>query len=395
MTSVISTEPRFIDAWWNNAISNAISINPHTASDSEPEADPGQDFRKTILETVAKIGIKDLEPAHSFHHSSSSEESSAGVMFIGIDGLVVVVEVFQDVAIAKAWGRDLDQIKNICTKIVKAFPKKDTPVLAKDLVPIAFWSASANEASCYIKNTQCPSFSEIASNYSTSIRECVQWLIDQDEPDSLGKIILWHGPPGMGKTYAVRALAREWSDKLNVTAEVILDPEAMLGSAGYMQSVLLNDDNPRRARRSIERRKPGKSVDPLDDTDNERPPLRLIIIEDSAEIFSENCRSTPGFSRLLNLTDGIIGQGLRCIFLLTANEEVGKIDAAVMRPGRCIQTLKFPTFTYEEAQTWLKDHGCKKKLNKDDDISLADLYALKLGDTSPVVATSKFGFFSD
>lgn len=395
MTQVINTETRFVDAWWSAKISDAIGAKPHTATDTAPDADPGDDYRKTIVTAIEKAGLKgSLEIGPSFDHSSDSDNNGAGVILRGDDGLIVIVEAYHDVVLARAWADTIESAREITAKIVKEIPKKSVPVEREDLIPVAFWHAERNEAACYIKNVQCPSFSEISGNYPEAVRGEVEWAMSLPEPDALGKIILWHGAPGMGKTYCVRALAREWCNKLDATVEVVLDPEQMLGSAGYMRSILLSDERPAQARKSIKLRKKSKAVDVLGGVDDDSPPLRLIVIEDSADLFSDNCRNTPGFSRLLNLTDGIIGQGLRCIFLLTANEEIGRIDPAIRRAGRCLQQLEFPCFTKGQALAWATKNGCDPNDVPDGDkIALADLYAIKNGKHEPaVVAGGKFGF---
>lgn len=390
MPEILNTEQRFVDAWWSERIARAIGELPHTAANAFPEADTGKDFQAAIDKAVEAAGLKDELVADSaFNHKTETEVNGAGAVYTcKSSDMIVVIEAYSDVVLVRAWSNDLSECKEICDKVIKQIPRKDKPVQREDLIPVAFWHAGAGgEGSCYIKDVQCPSFDEIKGNYGQKVSTDIDWLLSLEEPDALGKIILWHGPPGMGKTYAVRSLARHWSNELDATIEVVLDPELMLSSAGYMRSILLSDERASRARKSIKRRKAANGKD-------EDRPLRLIVIEDSAELFSEGCRNTAGFSRLLNLTDGIIGQGLRCMFLLTANEEIGKIDEAVRRAGRCLQQLEFPKFNKSEAQLWLKDNGVDGNPKLNDIVSLADLYAIKHGKREPTGTGSgaRFGF---
>src|SRR5581483_9887406 len=110
---------------------------------------------------------------------------------------------------------------------------------------------------------------------------------------------------------AVRALAREWATRLGASIEVVLDPEKMFGSTWYMHKVLLSDSHSLEVIKAAKRRLHA----PATEDTTEPNPFRLIILEDAAELFSNECRTTQGFARFLNLTEGIIGQGLRCVFL--------------------------------------------------------------------------------
>lgn len=389
MPEILNTEQRFVDAWWSERIAEAIEALPHTAANAFPEADTGKDFRTAIDQAIEKAGLKDeLIEQSAFHHKTENDVNGAGAVFkCKSSEMILIIEAYSDVVLARAWGNDVVGCTKLCDQIIKQVGRKDKPVQREDLIPVAFWHAGAGgEGSCYIKEVQCPAFEDIKGNYGPKVVEDVSWLLGLDTPDALGKIIIWHGPPGNGKTHAVRALAREWSNQIDATVEVVLDPELMLASAGYMRSILLSEERASRARKSIKRRKNGGK--------EEERPVRLIVIEDSAELFSEGCRNTAGFSRLLNLTDGIIGQGLRCIFLLTANEDIDKIDEAVRRAGRCLQQLEFPKFEKEDAQRWLKENGVTAATKLEYPVSLADLYAVKHGKREPTGtgAGAKFGF---
>jgi hypothetical protein len=94
----------------------------------------------------------------------------------------------------------------------------------------------------------------------------------------------------------------------------------------------------------------------------------LVVLEDAAEFVMANNRG-PGVARLLNLADGLLGQGVRVVFLLTTNENIGEIDPALQRPGRCRQVLEFPKFTPEQAASWL---GAPKDVMHE--VTLAELY---------------------
>ena len=117
-----------------------------------------------------------------------------------------------------------------------------------------------------------------------------------------------------------------------------------------------------------------------------------MILEDAGEVLLPEARRQmgQGFSRLLNASNGLIGQGLESNFLITTNEHVGRLHPAVSRPGRCAAQIEFEAFTRREAAAWLK-----KKNHVVDDLvnepTLADLYALVRGERSKTSAV-KVGF---
>ena len=97
---------------------------------------------------------------------------------------------------------------------------------------------------------------------------------------------------------------------------------------------------------------------------------KLVIAEDADEYVRSDARRRAGASlgRLLNVADGMLGQGLNTLVLLTTNEEIARLHPAVVRPGRCLCLVEFERFNTAEARAWLGDDSVT------DEPTLAELY---------------------
>jgi len=241
-----------------------------------------------------------------------------------------------------------------------------TEASSPERVSVAFWMQGTCGGEVRHREIQAPGFAAISNNYPTSIRAALQRLVTARAPER-GRLILWRGAPGTGKSHALRALARAWAPWCS--AHFIMDPEELFGRGGaYMLDVLTWD---------------GDGEDRW----------RLVILEDAGELIAADARAVTGqaLSRLLNVADGLLGQGTRTLVLITTNEPVKRLHPATRRPGRCLADIEFTPFTVDEANAWLSAHGYDRRVQGP--APLAELYADgEDGPASEEAAQAGFGF---
>lgn len=227
----------------------------------------------------------------------------------------------------------------------------------EEWVNVSFWTLGPNGQPAYQdRDIEAALWEDVRLNYpgidarEQSVRTSLDRLHDWTEPPPGGRLLLLHGPAGTGKTRALAALSRSWKDWCSV--HYVVDPDQFFGSAHYMMNVLLDF---------------GRGQ-------NEK--WRLVIIEDADELLSADAKHRKGqdVSRLLNLCDGLIGQGLRILVLITTNEEVGKMHPAIIRSGRCLANLSVGKLAPEDANAWRVAH---------------DMKPLELGRSAPAVTLAE------
>jgi hypothetical protein len=124
--------------------------------------------------------------------------------------------------------------------------------------------------------------------------------------------------------------AHEWREWCSL--EFVLDPERLFGNASYPMTLVLGDDATE---------------------DDSR--WRLLVLEDCDELIRADAKAGTGqaLSRLLNLTDGMIGQGMRVLVAISTNEPLGRLHPAIARAGRCIAEVEVGLLSPEESRQWL------------------------------------------
>ena len=115
------------------------------------------------------------------------------------------------------------------------------------------------------------------------------------------------------------------------------------------------------------------------------------MVEDCDELISGDAKAATGqaLSRLLNLTDGLLGQGRDVLVAITTNEPLAALHPAVVRPGRCLAQIEVGRLSAAEATAWL---GGPEEVAGG--ATLAELYALRDGrGTVPPPPSEDVGFY--
>ena len=153
----------------------------------------------------------------------------------GGDGWTVLVERWTS---ARATLRVAASDPELLEKVV-ADVRSRAPVVEPrpETVSVEFWYQGRCRATTVRRRLDVPTWDEIAAHYTADVRRRLDGLMAMTPPDAGGRLLLWHGRPGTGKTTAIRALARSWSAWCSTL--YVVDPEQFLGSAEYLLSVLL------------------------------------------------------------------------------------------------------------------------------------------------------------
>ncbi|HXA74757.1 MAG TPA: ATP-binding protein [Acidimicrobiales bacterium] len=233
-------------------------------------------------------------------------------------------------------------------------------VLDRSKVDVGFWHMSGHGPMRSVRPLTVPGWQAIRTSYAASTVGAFDGLMSMSREDLPGKLLLLHGPPGTGKTTALRSLSDAW--RAWCQFDYVLDPERLFNDAAYLLNIALGDEEHEGVRRS-----------------------RLLILEDCDELIASSAkqRSGQGLARLLNLTDGLLGQGLSLLVAITTNEPLSTLHPAVVRAGRCIAQIEVGNLDGVEAQAWL-GHSLPERA---EGYSLAELVALRDG-TEPLRSTT-------
>lgn len=125
-------------------------------------------------------------------------------------------------------------------------------------------------------------------------------------------------------------------------------------------------------------------------------PNSIFIVEDAEELLVSRVGSRNScVAMLLNITDGILGEGLGIQVIATFNTSLINIDKALLRKGRLLSIYEFKALETDKAKKLLHKFG-KNYENIQEPMILADIYNFDENETLAVIPKKKtIGFLSN
>lgn len=140
--------------------------------------------------------------------------------------------------------------------------------------------------------------------------------------DPCGRMVLLDGPPGCGKSYALRGML-----SLVPKSTVIMVPPHMVASMADPAFVELL----------------------LQERQVAMGPIVLVVEDADHCLLTRSSDNMSAISSILNLSDGLMGSMLDLRVVCTTNAKPEKMDEAIMRPGRLCRHLRFNKLLFTQA----------------------------------------------
>lgn len=215
----------------------------------------------------------------------------------------------------------------------------------------------------------------IKSNYSADHASAREYILEQlraKKPN--GRLNVFFGPPGTGKTHFIKSLLGHVDSSIFVYVPPHLIPQ--ISDPSFVTAI-------------IQRREsyPNEKI--------------IFVLEDADQVLATRMvDNISDINGLLNLTDGFLASSFDIRIIATTNSKAEDIDPAILRPGRLCAKLNFSYLNREDAENCYRNLTNGKELSEvssKQEMTLAEIYSLALEVNAPSILsnskkTKSFGF---
>lgn len=286
----------------------------------QPGPSPDVDAERLMADYA---DYQDLEWDETLHGELWRDENSP--LLISTD--------FKQVVLYFKYGESASLIKSL----IETFPAKKRKVTSASINFLIHNGNNFQLREVYLPEATL----NLAQNYGTAfpaVDTKIQSILAQDQPG----LVLLHGDPGTGKSYYIRYLL---SSLRKEKRSVIYVPPFVANSICKPEFLpfMLSKDRP------------------------------ILVIEDAEQILiSRETEAESAVSNVLNLTDGILAEAIRCQIIATFNVTKTKIDPALLRKGRLKVSHHFFPLSPQEANAKLAALNIPHTVTEP--TTLADIY---------------------
>jgi SpoVK/Ycf46/Vps4 family AAA+-type ATPase len=189
---------------------------------------------------------------------------------------------------------------------------------------------------------------DIELNYGKNFLEVEKEIINRLSENTNG-LFMFHGPPGTGKSTFLKYLTTKVKKDFIYIPAIMVD--SFVNNPSNFASLLQKKNS-------------------------------ILILEDAEKAIIKRLNDgldSSSVTTLLNMSDGILGDILKCPIILTYNCPKQDIDDALKRKGRLQIDYEFGNLSNEDSKKLAKHLGFSKKQIEEnivDDMAIANIYNL-------------------
>lgn len=164
------------------------------------------------------------------------------------------------------------------------------------------------------------------NNYSDEVLEGYRAIVkDILSPHPEGRIGIFDGPPGTGKTYLLRAITQDAPG-----ARFVIVSSDLITAIGGPEMINLLAEN-----QTPSSKKERKTV---------------LLVEDADMLLNKRkANNMAAIANALNIGDGLMGEVFKLFIVATSNTPIKQIDEALQRPGRLSRLVSVGHLPVEKA----------------------------------------------